>query len=237
MNWIIPIIIGIAGIFALFASKPERKKVAFFAAVLILTASILDGVLLYSRIQSQDASRQYAYEQLEQTTKNLLGLISHITVEASDDLVPNSEDDFFSLNTAKLICSYLDLNAKAPILPERTWIQWLSEQTIKAEQEFETVIRTYGADIPSELLQLIVEVKRSVLITFPRKIARLRHLDIVNQPQILGADLEKPVEDSLRSIKSLYKQVWKLTESEEFPMPSQSHNLKNRIGKSRFRSK
>ena len=234
-SWSIPIISGVGAVIALIASKPERKIAAIIAAFFILLASAWSGILLYSKSETQNTIRQHAYKQLEDTTRNLLGVISHITIEASDGSVPDSENDFFSSNTAALICNYLDLDAKAPILPERSWIKYLSETTIKVEKDYDDIITKYGAQIPSDLLQSIINVKESFFVTFPRQIENLRHLKmVVNQPKILCPGLDKNVEDSLSCIESLYKQIWQITGSKEYPMPAREHNLDDRIGKSRI---
>jgi hypothetical protein len=156
-------------------------------------------------------------------------------VESSDNWLPNTEEDFFSSRTASLICKHLNIESKAPILPERTWISWLDQKTKEIKKGFSNVISEHGDELSAELLQKIQKVIDSFFLVYIPQRANLYHIDrqkgYQRPPVLLCSDewLE-----SLHDLRTLYNTIIQINNSKPYPMPTQHHNLEDRLGKSRF---
>ena len=163
--------------------------------------------------------------------------MSQIVVQATDKWLPTNDDEFFSARTSNLICNRLNTEARAPVVPHRSWLTWIGERTGKIEKELDLALLEHAWALDADLLLAIVKVKKSYLIWIPRGMVNVRNWDRrqgYQRPPLLCPGLEHQIEESLSELRSLYNQLWRITEAKRFPMPIKGHNLKNRIGKARF---
>jgi hypothetical protein len=250
-----PVLVAVGGVAAVWASSPTSKGWALTATVAIVAAGLWGSMIGWndwSDRQAQQRSREelqkYVYRDLETATRNLLGLMSSITVAASDGWLPSNEEEFFSTQTERLMCQHLNIEATAPILPERTWLTWITEQTKEAQDKYTALFNAHASVLDDELINALTSVKDSWFLKWPSKRVSLAYEDRQRRFQRLPlllcvvAENEKEKDLSIYPLRTLYQVLWRRTGSKPYPMPSEiphsnyENYLKNTLGRSRFTS-
>jgi len=241
MNWIIVLVAVFASILTLFLSKPKRTWLAILTAILILIPGIYNAYELNQKRIAQQQLETHIYSQLSVITAQLLANIRDMVFFASDGWLPDSEDEFFSLRTATIICNHLDLNSKAPVMPERPWRNLIYTQAKEHRTELEQIIRDYGNDLDGELIKIISKViDTNFLKAFPMLSSPIEKKfyesyygkDIC---PLLCYGYEKDVANDLSLFRELYENVREGDKRYGIPwgFKFQKHWGKERIGEDR----
>jgi hypothetical protein len=240
LDWLNPVLAGVAGILSLLASQLKIRLLAYLAAGLMLFVALLGGVSAWRSSHARLALQEYVYKQVESSTRDLLELISQIIVHASDEWLPASEDEFFSLNTATLACWSLNIDRGAPILPERSWISWIDQQTKAAREQYGSVLSAYASSMDEELIRALTSAKTSFFLMWPSLWVTAKDVDRqlgAQRPPLLCPGLESEVEKSLSQLHTLYRVLWSRTRSKPYPFSREDQNAphaKRTLGQARF---
>jgi hypothetical protein len=82
----------------------------------------------------------------------------------SDGWLPSNEEDFFSRRSVDVICSHLNLDATAPVLPDRPWRSWIAQSANEYRKSLNGVIQSHAQSLDSALIKMITEVMNSPLL-------------------------------------------------------------------------
>ena len=63
---------------------------------------------------------------------------------SSDGWLPKTEDEFFSLKSADIICNHLNLDKIAPVLPERTWRRLIPQKAAEYKENLSKLLADYS---------------------------------------------------------------------------------------------
>jgi hypothetical protein len=209
----------------------------YLVALVGFTADLKShGIPIPNVMENPDhaAHRQYAYSELEKTIRGLLVLISDIVIQSTAEWLPRNEDEFFSPPVATLICRGLNVASKAPVFPDISWLAWIDQRTREVEKELQTVLTSYPSLLPKSLLEKVVAVKNSLFFIHPRQMVVVLSHDKQKPPLLCPGLEDLMMEKFLTNLRSLYDELWTITQAKRQQMPSEALNLKNRIGKSRF---
>jgi hypothetical protein len=212
---------------------------AYFAALLLLVGTIGATISAWNSSLARLALQEHAYKELETSTRSLVGLVSQIIVYSSDGWLPSSENEFFSSRTALLVCSYLNIDAPAPVLPDRNWLTWIAERTKEAHDQYTSVLSAHGSLLDQEIIRALTPVIGSyVLKRLPSDQSAGKIVDRQKgwqrPPLLCPGGGDEMMEKFLSQLRTLDTVLRNRTGSKPYPMPSKSHNLQNRLGKSRF---
>jgi hypothetical protein len=214
MNWAIVLIAVSASILTLFLSKPKKTWLAIVTAILILISGTYNAYDLNQKRKAHQQLEKHIYSQLSTITAQILGIVGDMVFFASDGWLPNSENDFFSLRTATIICNHLDLDSKAPVMPEVTWRNLIYNQAKKNRTELEQIIKDYSNDLDSNLINIISRVSNTnFLKAFPglcspdSKLLYERYAEKKLENNLLCYGFEKDVANDLLLFRELYKNV------------------------------
>jgi hypothetical protein len=144
----------------------------------------------------------------------LHGLVSSTDIWISSRLHAvfiSSEEDFFSKRTAAIICGQLNIDAIAPVLPDRSWRNWIAQSGNEYKKTLNEILHYYAGSLSSELIGKISSVEHILLLSaFPTMLLTGppvdRQLGIRRAPLMcLGA--ESAIEKDLGILFSLYKEI------------------------------
>ncbi len=142
-----------------YTRRPRHRKLAHASALLMVFLAGWQGYASYQHWKTQRAVEKYAYSRLESATRNVLGLTQQIILQASDGWLPATDGEFFSEHTASLVCRYLNVDKTAPVVPDRTWLVWIYQQTKEAQDEISNVLGSYAPVLDDQLLNSAIEFK------------------------------------------------------------------------------
>jgi hypothetical protein len=235
-DWLIPPLTVAGTVLLRLSSTPERPLLAYFAAGLLIAGSMVGTASAWRNSLARLALQEHAYKELETSTRSLLSLVSQIIVYSSDGWLPSSEDEFFSSHTVTLVCSHLNIEARAPVLPDRDWLTWIVQQTKEAQDQYISVLSAHGSLLDHELIRALTSVRDSSFLTYPSQRVSLQVIDRQKgwqRPPLLCYGAKEITDKFLSQLHTLYTVLWSRTGSKPYPMPSKSH-LENQLGKSRF---
>jgi hypothetical protein len=207
MEWIFPIVAAIVAVLTLILAQPSNKWLAGLTVFLILG---LGGWQAYNAYQNRRTHLEISSEidrVLYRQTRQYLTVLRDMIFYSSDGWLPSNEDEFFSRKTANLICNSLNINLEAPVLPKRTWRQWIAQISEKYRKELTGLFQNYAQSLNPELLNLIREVSGSNFRLWSAHIVLAsavdRQLGIMRRPTFCPG-IEPLVEGDLGKIRALY---------------------------------
>lgn len=247
MNWLFYLIAGLATALALFLSKPEKRVLAWITVFLIFLPS---GWQAYNAYQTQRTNRElqeHLTKKLSGKTNSFLTLIRDMIFYSSDGWMPKTETDFFSSKSVDLICNHLNIDATAPVLPERTWRKWIAKQAKDYKMTLNHVLVESSGALDADLVRKISMVESSPLLSvLPNSAVVLPAIDRKygwKRPPLLCPGAENLVEKELNKIYQLYREVRKQEEKYDISkdwnflvMHSDNRWPKKLLGKDRFNS-
>jgi hypothetical protein len=234
--WLVPLLAWAAAVIALYASRPQHRKLAHLSVFLMACLAAWQAYVSYGQWRTQQLVEKYAYSRLESATRNMLHLTHQIVIQASDGWLPSTDEEFFSEHTASLICRYLNIEKRAPVAPDRSWLVWIHQQTKEAQDEISTVLDSYAPALDDQLLQSAIDFKKSFMFTFPALRIAIRKNDAQKghqRPPLLCHGLEAQMQKSLSEMRRLYEVLWKRTGSKRFSLTDRKSQMAL-IGSARF---
>jgi hypothetical protein len=210
MEWVIPVITGVAAITTLFLSRPERTIVAWIAVVLIVITAGWQAYTVYQQERTKAEISAHAYKSLAYGTQHFLTVVRDMIFYSTDGWLPSSEEEFFSRKTAEVVCGSLNIDASAPILPERPWRQWIVQSAREYKKTLNEVLQYYAQTLPPELVKNISSVANSTLFfgTIPLMEMQVtdRKLGVRRAP-LLCNGAESVIAEDLIKLRALYKDI------------------------------
>ena len=168
MTWLIPVLLARLQ-FSRYMRRTRRSKICAY----ICGPNGLHGRMAklrnYEQWKTQRAVEKYAYSRLESATRNILGLTQQIIFQATDGWLPQPMTSSSRQQTASLVCRYLNVDKRAPVVPDRSWLVWIHQQTKEVQDEFSSVLSSYAPFLDDQLLRAAVDFKQSFMLTFPAK--------------------------------------------------------------------
>jgi hypothetical protein len=210
-NIFIPIIICIAAILTLYASKPERKNIAFVATILIIVPSLWQSFNEYNLYNSRTIRRNLAYDRLSLHQYRFLSVLAELSFYGSKEDFPKTIDEFFSMKTATLLCSGINVDNLAPVLPEKKWYEYMSASAKEYIFGLSEVYKNYSDVLNKKELSkihAIIETNMCEMIFNAR--VDTNKFDIkrnISRAPLLCWGLEKPMHDVLVIIYELQKDI------------------------------
>lgn len=245
MNWSLPLIAGLAASLSLFLSKPEKRILAWITVCLVLLPSGWQAHDTYQREKTDSELKKHLTIKISRQTSSFLVLLRDMIYFSSDGWLPKSEDEFFSLKSADLICNYLNLNNIAPVLPERTWRRWIPQQTSEYKEGLNELLVDFSKIMDADLINRIATAERSPLLgVYTRYLIIQEPIDKklgVTRPPLFLPGGETNIEKELKMIQRLYQEVRDLEKDSDFKnnwnfllMLSDNRWPKHLLGKDRF---
>lgn len=218
--WIVPILSWIAAAIALYSSKPNVKYFAHISVFITFILAFCQSYDAYNQFKSKKIVDRYAYSRIENLSRKIIYLIRSINFESTDGWIPNNDDDFFSLKTAKNICVNLNVEKNAPVIPSQNWISWIDVNIKQANNEISDILSLYSANLDSELIKYLIEFKSSFLLTYTQQRAAWffyeKSMGIESMPPVFCYGFESKMEDSLSNLRKLYEISNRYTKNRHF---------------------
>lgn len=166
--------------------------------------------------KTTDAIQAYVYNNLSGSTSNYLGLLGRMMGEASDEWLPQTQEEFFSRRTVNLICHNLNIEGEAPVFFKRQWFQYFQEESRNYEESVVKVFSNYVTQMSPSLITAISKVVISRLLSLPKEVILFRRADqeskqlnksYINRPPILCLGAEKEIEKSFAELSELMRDI------------------------------
>jgi hypothetical protein len=237
LEWLIPVVAGLAALGALYASQPQNRRLAHVSAFLMVFIAGWQGYSSYKNWETQGTVAKYAHSRLYAATYSLVEMFHRMTVEASDGWLPSIDDELFSAQAAKLVCQNLNLDAQAPVVPERSWLVRIHQQTRDSKEEFDSVLNSYAPLLDDNLLKSAINLRRSFLLNFPAQWVLRRQIDAnkgYERPPLLCFGIETLMQESLQELRSLYQTILDRSASKAFSYAETNAQFMASTGAARF---
>ena len=239
-DWLIPLLTVVGTILLRLSSTPEHPRLAYLAAGLLIICAITASASAWRNSRARLALQEYTYAELQSSTGSLLGLISQIIVYASDGWLPSNQNEIFSAQVATLVCWHLNIEARAPVFPQRDWLTWIAQETKAAHAHYTAILSAHASSMDEELIRVVRSARDSFFLKHPSQWVVIRRDDQqlgYQRPSLLCPGLESLVEQSLSHLATLYHVLWSRTGSKPYPTPTEGrnpNNLRNELGRARF---
>lgn len=239
--WIL-IISVIVGLFTLYLSKPERKKLALVTGSLIFVMGGLQIYIVINELRARHEVELYVFEELTRETDRYLDVLSYAIVYGTDGWLPKSAEDFFSQKAANIISYELNIETEAPAFPKMTWREYIGSKSKSYREVLRNILDSYSSQLDKKMIKTVKSVQQSHLLSIAEYRMKIPEFDIannINRPPLLCWGLESSVEDSLNDFHELYLELLKKEAALEINRNHEwlrfpREKLDKFIGKSRF---
>ena len=186
----------------------------------------------YQGWMKERAVQKYDYLRIEETTIDMLRMISAIIQYSTDGWLPTNNDEFFSERTATLISRNLNIQMQAPVFPGKTWMAWMLYESDRTKKELDDYVNMSRTSLDAEVFQAIVNFNGSFLLFIPRHEVSLRnHISVPSgekvqfPPVLCPNDCSPSMLKSLHLLRNLYEVIIERTGSKPFTMPRKIEQL------------
>jgi len=160
--------------------------------------------------RTTEAIQPHAQKRLSGATRAYLTFIRDLLFFGSDGWIPKNEEEFFSLRAAAVICGQLDISKLAPVLPARSWRNWIAESANQYRKALDEILRDYPGFLDSELVRKITLVDNLTLFTLSTSLLLTPQINRelgVRFPPLICKGVETAIEKDLIALFSLYKEI------------------------------
>lgn len=214
MTWPIPLIAAAIALLTLFLSKPERKKLAWVTALVIVSYGTWQARGDYSDERTKVELQRRVYTKLSGGTNSFLDVLSAMIISSSDGWLPQNEEEFFSPRVARMLCSQLNTKKETDLASHRSFDRWFSESAKRYRQILVSMLAEHSSALDADFVKAISDVERSVLLQIGEQRQdvlvtqqRWQEQHGIESPPLLCWGLDPLVEDSLVSLRQLFMQV------------------------------
>lgn len=190
---------------------------------------------------------QDTYLKLFAMVRNLMEVVREAAVQSSDGWLPANTRELCSEQTAALLCTKLNMEAPAAVMPPRPWLDWFNEKADNARTQIENILTRHGPQLDGDLVALLTRFRDSYLISMPNALMALRDSDRrqqINRPPTFCpfGNVKDPtnelsqhqIAESLLRLEALYERLLASTDGAPIPMPPDFETLRMKLGHARL---
>lgn len=156
---------------------------------IIITVVIVERLLARQEARRNMPLKAAAYEDVRLLVSRLVSLLRTMFIEAVPQPAPTTVDALLTKESVDSIVSNLNVDAEAPVFPDKKWFEYLRDVGDEQRQAAEKILERYAATLDPKAYQLVHKLLDGTLDIGLMTPSTVRHLDRVKgwpRPTVLG---------------------------------------------------
>jgi hypothetical protein len=165
-QWIITLIASLIAIGTLCVSQPQKPYWQTVTILLIILSGIVSSITQYAENDYRKVVAARIMKQVYGETHKFSYDISQMIVYSSDGWIPQNADEFYSQKTVDTICTHLDLDKDAPVVPRIPWWIWVEGETKTFEEAIDRITFYNSEYIDENIYNSLTKLEEASVMQF-----------------------------------------------------------------------